>query len=417
MSDRVSSYQMNIGSLNNILRNQAQVAQSEERIATGKRVLTPADDPVAAARILQLDEEIGLTTQYVKNIESLTGRLELQEGSLKGAEDVLQRVRELAVAAGGGSNTQSDRQAYGAEMKVRLEELQDLMNSQDATGEYLFSGYAGRTKPFEEAPGGGFTYEGDEGQRMVRISNSARIPASDNGKDIFVDVPVDKPSTNAYASPRNQGDPPGVISQSLIMDEEEFQDFAPDDVIITFNNELDADPPGKNFTVRRRSDNRVIEGMQNVDYVPGKGIQFAGQQVRITGQPRPGDNFVVESTQKQGPLQTIEKLIQGLDTLGDTPAETQALSTLIGDSLDNLDAGMENLSIYRAKIGARINTAESTQNVHEDNKLASQDIRSKLKDLDYAEAVSQLQMETMVLEAAQQTYAKVSSLSLFNFIR
>lgn len=417
MSDRVSSYQMNTASISNILRNQAQVAKTEQQVASGKRVMTPADDPVAAARILQLDQEIELTGQYTRNIDSLKGRLELQEGNLKGAEEVMQRVRELAVQAGSGSNTQTDRQAISAEIKVRLDELLDLTNSKDATGEFLFSGFSGQTQPVEKSPGGGFSYQGDEGQRLIRISNSARVPASDNGKDIFFDVPVDKPTTNAFASNQNRGEPPGVISQSLVMDEEAFSEFAPDDAIITFNNDLDADPPGKNFTVRRRSDNSVIEGMSNVAYVPGQAFEFAGQQVRISGQPIAGDNFVVESTKKQGPLQTIEKLSQGLDRLGDGSGDTQALANLLSESIDNIDAGIENLSVYRAKIGARINTAETTKDVHEETKLISQEVRSDLADLDYAAAVSQLQMETMVLEAAQQAYAKVSGLSLFNFIR
>ncbi|TGG95990.1 flagellar hook-associated protein 3 [Natronospirillum operosum] len=417
MSDRISSYQMNLGSLNNILRNQARVAQSEQRVATGIRVQTPADDPVAAARILQLDQDIELTDQYIRNIKSVTGRLELQEGYLKGSEEVLQRVRELAVQAGGGSLSIEDRRAIASEMKVRLEELLQLTNAKDASGDYLFSGYSGQTQPFVEAAGGGFVYQGDEGQRQIRISNSARIPASDNGKDIFLDVPVDNPSFITNASPRNQGNPPGVISAGVTVDEEALQDLFPDDAIITFNNELDGNPPGRNFTVRRRSDNQVIDSLKNVSFAPGQAISFAGMQVRITGEPRPGDNFTVETTSKQGPLQTIQKMIEGLDVLPDTPEGTQNLANLVAESLDNLDAGIENLSIYRAKIGARINTAESTLDVHEESKLTLQDVRKNLKEVDYAEAVSQLQMETMILEASQQAYAKVSSLSLFNFIR
>ncbi|MEX1058198.1 MAG: flagellar hook-associated protein FlgL, partial [Natronospirillum sp.] len=141
MADRISSYQLNLSSLNNILRNQAAVAKSEERVSSGKRVLTPADDPAASARILQLDQDIELTAQYSRNIDAATGRLELQEGTMQGIETVMQRVRELTVAAGNGTTTQTDRKAYAAEMSVRLDELLNLMNTKDATGEFLFSGY------------------------------------------------------------------------------------------------------------------------------------------------------------------------------------------------------------------------------------------------------------------------------------
>ncbi|WLD57038.1 flagellar hook-associated protein FlgL [Salinispirillum sp. LH 10-3-1] len=417
MADRLSSYQISTASLNNILRAQAQVAKTSEQVSSGRRVATPADDPVANSRILQLNQELALGAQYVKNIDSLQGRLEYQESIMVGMEVVMQRVRELAVAAGNGTTTQTDRQAYAAEIKLRMDELFQQINSKDASGEFLFSGFSGQTQAFVKNPGGGYTYQGDEGQRLVRISNSNSVPVSDNGKDIFLDVPIKKPSFYTYGNELNRGNPPGVISQGVIFNEEEFQDFYPNDAIITFNNELDVEPPGANFTIRRRSDNSVVEGQKNVAFVPGQQVQFGGMLISISGKPVAGDNFVVETTTKQGPLYTLEKLVDGLMMLGDSFDESQAVSNLVGDSLDNIDSAIENISIYRAKIGARLNTAETTKDIHLDLELVSKDVRSKLADVDLAEAVSRLQMETTALQAAQQTYVKVSSLSLFNFIR
>ncbi len=68
-------------------------------------------------------------------------------------------------------------------------------------------------------------------------------------------------------------------------------------------------------------------------------------------------------------------------------------------------------------IGARLNTAESSTQLLEDVTLASKELLSKLRDLDYAEAVSRLQLQTFVLEAAQSSYARISQLSLFNVLR
>ncbi|MFC3853384.1 flagellar hook-associated protein FlgL [Salinispirillum marinum] len=417
MADRLSSYQISASSLNNILRFQAQVAKTSEQVSTGRKVVTPADDPVANSRILQLDQEIALGAQYEKNIDSLRGRLEYQESIMVGMETVLQRVRELTVAAGNGTTTIADRQAYAAEIKLRADEFLQQVNSKDASGEFLFSGFSGQTQAFVKNPGGGFTYQGDEGQRLIRISNSNSVPVSDNGKDIFLDVPVKKPSFYTYASELNRGQPVGVISQGIIADQEAFSAFFPEDAIITFNNELDIEPPGPNFTVRQRSDGKVIEGLANQAYFPGMQVGFAGLQIGVTGNPAPGDSFVVESAKKQGPLYTMERLVGGLMTLGDSAEDTAKVATLLADSLDNIDAAIENVSIYRSKIGARLNTAETTKDIHMDLGLVAKDVRSNLADIDYAEAVSRLQMETLALEAAQQTYVKVASLTLFNFLR
>jgi flagellar hook-associated protein 3 FlgL len=63
-----------------------------------------------------------------------------------------------------------------------------------------------------------------------------------------------------------------------------------------------------------------------------------------------------------------------------------------------------------------MNTSESVMNQHADNKLAARDIKSNIEDLDFAEAVSRLQMESFILQAAQQSFAQTSRLSLFDFI-
>ena len=52
--------------------------------------------------------------------------------------------------------------------------------------------------------------------------------------------------------------------------------------------------------------------------------------------------------------------------------------------------------------------------LHQDVEVVSKDLLSKLQDIDYTQAISQLDMQTFVLQAAQQSYAKISGLSLFN---
>ena len=65
----------------------SQVQRLQQQISSGERLLTAADDPVAAARILQLESELGKSDQYKRNIDLAEGRLELIEGSVAGVED------------------------------------------------------------------------------------------------------------------------------------------------------------------------------------------------------------------------------------------------------------------------------------------------------------------------------------------
>jgi flagellin-like hook-associated protein FlgL len=92
----------------------------------------------------------------------------------------------------------------------------------------------------------------------------------------------------------------------------------------------------------------------------------------------------------------------------------QAYRDLIANSLTNLDNGQESILLTQTDLGGRMNAVESTQQFLEDSGLYSKKIRSQLQDVDYAEAISNLSFQSFVLQAAQQSFAQVSRLSLFD---
>ncbi|WP_394169536.1 flagellar hook-associated protein FlgL [Saccharospirillum alexandrii] len=417
MSDRLSTYWIYQRPVNDMLQLQTNLNKTQEQISSGKRILTPADDPVGASRVLQLNQEIALMDQYERNITLLDARLEQEEGVLSAVEDSVARIRELAVQAGNaGVLTEEDRIAIAAEVRERVDEMVDLMNTKDGSGEFLFSGFSGNTQPFVKNPGGGYGYAGDEGVRFLQVSQTITLASSDSGKDVFMDIPADEISFTSYANTENTGNPPGVISAGITIDQQALDAFYPEDAVITFENPLDIDPPEQNFTVRRKSDGRVLGGLENVRFTPGAPIQVGGVAVNISGNPDPGDQFVIESSRNQGVLTTFEKFLFTLENYPPGEGFDEVYDANIEQTLNNLDNTIANVSQVRARIGARLNTSESVVNQHADNKLAAKDIKSSIEDLDFAEAVSRLQMESFILQAAQQSFAQTSRLSLFDFI-
>ncbi len=415
MVDRVSTYWIYNRPVNDMLKLQSQLNKTQEQVSTGVGMLTPSDDPVGAARVLQLDQEISQITQYERNITLIESRLESEESVLNGVTSVLQRVRELTVTAGNSAVLATEeRVAIAQEVGQRVNELYDLMNSKDGSGEYIFAGFSGGNQPFVESIGGGYSYQGDDGVRYLQVSNSITLASSDSGKDVFLDIPANEPSFFTNASDQNTGS--GYISAGITINQDDLNDLFPDNAVITFNNDLDVDPVGENFTVRRKSDGRVIDSLENVRFSEGSAIEFAGMSVTIAGDPNPGDQFVVETSNKQGILTTTSKLEFALTTYSDDPQYSEAYDKAIFDTLENIDAAIDNISQIQARIGARQNTTESTTEQHADNKLAAKDIRADIRDLDYAEAVSRLQMEQFVLQAAQQSFAAITQTSLFDFI-
>ena len=409
---RVSTLQTFHTGLNNILDNQSNVNKTQQQVSTGRRVLTPADDPVAATKILQLQQDLAQRQQYDRNMTAAENRLKLEEATLSSINVQLTRMQELTVQAGGGSLTLKDRQAISAEVSEIQGSLVDLFNTRDPSGEYIFAGFKGQNPPFVKQENGRYEYMGDEGQRILPIGASTNVATGDTGKALFVDVKAAANSFTTFENPQNNGEL--NINSGLVMDKEAYAKFYPDDLVITFNSESEVTPPGPNFTVRRQSDNRVVDGLVNQTFNPSAEVIAAGISFTLNGEPQPGDEALVKSTPKQSITDTVFRLAQGLDKLKDNPGDSAALDTLIADTLDNLKNAQTSVSEVRSQVGARLNVVENTRNLSADIEIVNKEVLSELSDVDFAEAVSRLSLQSFMLEAAQQSYTTISRLSLFN---
>ncbi len=409
---RISTMQQFNSGVRSILDNQTANMRTQQQISTGRRVLTPADDPIASTRILQLQQDISLRDQYGKNVTSSRNRLNLEEAILTSITENVGRIRELTVNAGNGSMTQEDRSYIASEISERLDALEDLMNTKDASNTYIFAGFKGETEPFQSRPGGGVTYHGDDGERTLEISSSTKIQTNDSGKKLFVDIESAENTFYTQDNTRNLGT--GFISNGFVTDQAEYDDFYPDDMVIRFNPEGYISPPGPNYTVMDRNDNRPIDGLDGQTYSPGVALEVKGANFKIVGNPEPGDSFFVTSSKKQPLIDTVTSLVEGLRTLGDNPEQSAALESLLETTLLNMDFAQSSISEVRSELGGRLNTIDNIENLHADVDLVSRDILSQLQDVDFAEAVSRLSLESFLLEASQSSFTKINSLSLFN---
>jgi flagellar hook-associated protein 3 FlgL len=424
MAIRFSFLQGFNNSVQDMQRLQQQTFETQAQIASGRRILAPSDDPVASAKIIQVNQELSRLDQYIDNADSVENRLNVAETQIEQVTTLLVRVRELTIQADALSVTQSDRQLIAKELDVRLEELLSIANTRDVNGEYIFAGYQGAEKPFEQMNGGGFVYNGDEGQRSVQIASSTQIPISDSGKRIFMDI--DSVQTRIDTSIESGNSGAGVLVASNVVDQTNYDNNSyPEDYVIRFDGVanqfdvyarpdiLDAGVNTPLFSVANSGSPITI----NANTTPLAAPTNLGWEITLAGTPADGDLFYVNSTQKQDVLTTLSKLSEGMKTLADSPADEILFDQLVAETLDNLDAAESNISEVKSEIGARQNTVDSVRTLHQQVELINKGVLSDIRDLDYAEALSRLSIETFTLEASQQSFVRISSLSLFNFLR
>jgi len=402
---RISTQQLFNRGLEQIQDVTAQQQKTQLQLSTGKKVLTPADDPVASARILELNQELAINEQFQRNIDLVDGRLELQDDMLGSIDSVVQRVRELAVTAGNGILNGNDLNSIAVEAEVLLDQLAGLLNSQDASGEYLFSGFQGGEEPFQKNISGAYTYEGDEGRRFVQVGPSVSIASTENGKEIFQNIPVNENTFYTLTSSTNQSDPAAQITTGQVIDQETYDAFYPEDLTITFNTPTD-------YSITEASTGRVVVASQ--PYVSNDPISVNGIQFEISGAPVAGDSFFVQSSEKQGVLTTVEKFVYGLKNFNTTESGREAFANVIDSAIANLDNAETSILEARSQIGARLNTIETTKEQLLDVEILTKEILTNIEAVDYAEAISLLSIQQTTLEAAYSSYSQVTSLSLFD---
>ncbi|MDX5630710.1 MULTISPECIES: flagellar hook-associated protein FlgL [unclassified Brenneria] len=137
-------YQQN---MQGILNGQSVWQKSGEQLSTGKRVVNPSDDPIAAAQVVMLGQAESENSQY-----TLARTFARQSMSLE--ESVLTKVADSVIAAstqvisGGGVKSDDDRQSLATELRGIKAQLLNMANSTDGNGNYIFAGYETESAPY-----------------------------------------------------------------------------------------------------------------------------------------------------------------------------------------------------------------------------------------------------------------------------
>src|SRR3954454_15192562 len=179
---RLSTQSYYSRSISAMLDQQSALSKIQNQVASGRRINTPADDPIAAVHVMELERSKNEYSQYEKNSSLARNRLNLEENSMADAGTVLQRVRDLVLQASNiGTLNSSDRESIAVDLSSRLEQMQDIANRKDDNGEYLFSGFSTLTRPFAGASSGTVVYSGDQGARLLQVGPTQRIADSHSG--------------------------------------------------------------------------------------------------------------------------------------------------------------------------------------------------------------------------------------------
>jgi len=152
-------------------------------------------------------------------------------------------------------------------------------------------------------------------------------------------------------------------------------------------------------------------------FQPGDTLAFRGIEFSLDGQPEAGDEFIVEPSRYQDVFSMVDELTTAIEQSGDGPVATAELNNAVNAGLQNIDQAIGNVLDVRIEVGSRLAAIENQVDTNAAYKLTYQSTLADIEDLDYAEALSRLSLEVTTLQAAQQSFVRTQSLSLFNYLR
>ncbi len=393
---RISTSEMQRQAVNSLLEQQLKISKIQQQLSTGERFSTPAEDPIAAVNVLDLHESLETTRQYQDNANIAKTRLNIEETVFFDIENKMQRVRQLVIQGANDTVNADDRGIIAQEIELLLEGLVELGNAKDANGEYLFSGYQGRTQPFTQDANGVYSYNGDEGQRFLQVGPTRQVAIGDAGKEVFGNIKT----IQAISNPVNSGS--GAITAGAVVQPDDYQ---PHNFTITFTS------PNL-YKITNSSTSQTIRS--NQAYEADEKINFNGIEVTIDGLPQTGDSFIVAPAANENVFNSVSDVISTLQSAPNGGPGLKQFHEDVNNAINNIDQAMDAISNTHTKIGGRLNAIESQEGVNDAFAFQMEKSISELKDLDFVDAISKFNLQLTALQAAQSAYLKIQNLSLFN---
>jgi flagellar hook-associated protein 3 FlgL len=392
-----------------VLDNQADLSDIQQQLASGKKLLRPSDDPVGAAQVVRLTEQIERINQYKKNSNLLVNSLEQEETVLKSVNTAVDRARVLMLQSGSGIVGTEDRTAIANEINQIKDQVFDLMNSRNPSGEYIFAGFQSGSPAFDfnpSASGNKYNFEGDGGENKIQISDNVSLQKNNSGLDIFEDVLSRIKSTISGSV--------GATNVSLnVQGQNAFDKFhyTNYDAVTPANNQFQISILSATQAQITNLGSGAI--LDTVDFTSGSAILFKGLEFNLTGNTGDTVNFQLESPQKKNIAETLNDFVNALNN--ENIADGDFLEAL-SDVIVGVENSQTSIANAISKVGSRRNIADSVFASNLDFEISNKTARSNIEEVDYAKAVSELSRQETALQAAQATFSRVTGTSLFDFI-
>ncbi len=397
MLTRISSFHNYQSVQNDLRRQEDKIHHNQAQLASGKKLLSPSEDPLATHYVQNITQQQEQLRQYKDAIVLVRNRLEQHEVNVANQEQFADEAKRTVMEMINGALSPADRDAKKRELKEMASNVLHLANAQDESGNYTFAGTKPKNQPFFRDNDGTVTYAGDDYQRKMRVSANLEMAMNDPGSKLFMEI------KNPFGDYEPQYE---LQSASELLLERAVNDnyFDNSEYRVTF-----VDMSNGKWGYQLEQDGSVVKADE---FNPSTGIQYEDLTIQVKGQVTKGDVITLEPRRTFSLFDSFEKAMKFSER---SVADTNGTAKL-HQITEEFDAAFIHLSKARTDIGARLNTLDIQEQQHEDFNLSLSKARSNFEDLDYSKAIIEFNENSRALQASQLAFGKTKDLTLFNYI-
>lgn len=399
-------------------QNQTDLAAMQEKVATGKEIVRASDGVDKALNISRLKANIGKLEAYEESLNLVGDRLRIEESYLQGTSDTLTEIKTLVIQGANASYGSGDREVIALQIEELVNEIQSQANGSDANGNYLFAGTRTKTQPYQKDSSGVVRYVGDEVETRIDLTDTRSSAIGRSGPDVYRSIftgqrlNVVEGIYDLDIGSISVGD---VLS--LTVDEQtiEYTAVTGDNAYSIAQHFYD-EMQGLIAEGRFENLNVSLSG-STLQLVATDGVarDISKASIKSSGGTG-GQNVEVIPTQvpdsgRPERIEFFEALASVVDRMR-TGSQDQ-----IQETLSYLDQMIDQSTLALADIGVERGATDAEIDLNQELKATLTASLSSAEDLDYTTAITKLQAKMMALEAAQSSFAKISNLSVFNFLR
>lgn len=381
----------------NLTNRQAGLAELQEKLSAGKKVLRASDDPTGMAQAERAMTRLARIETEQRSLNIQRNSMSMVESALGESVSSLQAIRELVVSAGNGTFNSGDR----TNLSQRMAGLRDLIfanaNKLDSNGIPLFGGLASASAPFLDISTG-VQFEGIAGQSA---STPVAIPSAMDGQAVWMNASSGNGVFKSELNVANTGtawtDVGQVTNPSLVTGHDYSINFSVIAGVTTYD-------------IVDTTTATTIAAAQ--PYTNAQAIQFDGLAVTPHGVPANGDSVQITPSVSTDIFKIIDNAIAKVNGA----SSGNVLTHDINLSLTEIDTALGRLHAARGMAGDLLNRADTIDSNQQTKSVQIQADRSRAEDLDMVKAISDFQNQQTGYSAALQTYAQVQRLSLFNYL-